>query len=287
MEKSTNIHKTDVVLVTGMSVAGKTQAMAVFENMQYYCIDNYPVDLLEAFGDYLRHSPYQRIAMAVSLNDAMQAIRVLDNLDWINLYIVFLDCADGKLIHRYKQTRRSHPLIIRNKASSLTEAIELERKIFEQISSSANRIIDTTLLKPTTLQQVLESSFNDSAQEVFRVSFVSFGYKYGIPKDADIVLDVRFLPNPFYVEELRHKTGNDKEVYDYVMEKPETQEFIKKTTTYYNYLLKEYEKEGKMQVIVGIGCTGGQHRSVTLTNYLYDYYSQFYQVYKWHRDADH
>ena len=134
------------------------------------------------------------------------------------------------------------------------------------------------------MQDRLEASFYHETGETFRVSFVSFGYKFGIPKDADLLLDVRFLPNPFYVPELRNKTGNDKEVYDYVMEKPETQEFVEKTLAYYDYLLKEYEKEGKMQLIVGIGCTGGQHRSVSITNWLYDHYSKKYRCYKQHRE---
>ena len=278
----------EVVVVTGMSGAGKTQAMAIFENMEYRCIDNYPVALLKEFGDLMRTSTqYSKVAMAVSLGDAILAIRILSNMDWINLTIVFLDCEDELLLSRYKQTRRSHPLMISNVASSLTEAIAFEREMAEPISKLAHVVIDTTLLKPIKLQDKLEAYFHKGTQEVFRITFVSFGYKHGIPKDADLLLDVRFLPNPFYVEELRSKTGNDKEVYDYVMEKPETKEFIEKTITYYNYLLKKYEEEGKMQMIIGIGCTGGQHRSVTLTNYFADYYSKYYQVYKWHRDADH
>ena len=177
--------------------------------------------------------------------------------------------------------------MIKNVVLSLIEGIEYERKQAEPIEKLANITIDTTLLKPKKLQDKIESSFHKGSQEIFRVSFVSFGYKHGVPKDADLLLDVRFLPNPFYEESLRSLTGNDKAVYDYVMEKEETQEFIRRTTEYFNYLIKEYEKEGKMSLIIGIGCTGGQHRSVTLTNYLADYYSQYYQVYKWHRDADH
>ena len=252
----------EVVLVTGMSGAGKSTAMAIFENMGYYCIEIY-------------------------LGDALQAIRELTNMDWINLTVVFLDCENMEILKRYKQTRRSHPMMIMNKANTLYDSIELERQEYEQIKTQADLIIDTTLLKRTALQDRLEASFYHETGEVFRVSFVSFGYKFGIPKDADLLLDVRFLPNPFYIPELRNKTGNDKEVYDYVMEKPETQEFIKRTLSYYDYLLKEYEKEGKMQLIVGIGCTGGQHRSVTLTNFLADHYKKYYKVYKWHRDADH
>lgn len=279
----------EVVLVTGMSGAGKTTAMAVFENLGFYCIDNYPVAILDSFTDMLREGnfDYTKIAMAVRLNDAMEAIRILSNVDCITTTVVFLDCENEKILKRYKQTRRSHPLMIAHQASTLTEAIQLERKMFDETKSQAQQIIDTTLLKAKGLQNVLESSFNTGDKEVFRVSFVSFGYKYGVPKDADLILDVRFLPNPFYVDALRPKTGNDPEVYNYVMDKPETKIFCKKTIDYFDYLLKEYENEGKMQVIIGIGCTGGQHRSVTLTNYFADYYSQFYQVYKWHRDADH
>ena len=280
--------KIEVVIVTGMSGAGKTQAMAIFENMEYRCIDNYPVALLKEFGDLLRTSTkYSKVAMAVSLGDAILAVRVFSNMDWVDLTVIFLDCEDEVLLSRYKQTRRSHPLMIGNVASSLTEAIQFEREMADPISKLANILIDTTLLKPIKLQDKLEIYFHKGNQDTFRVSFVSFGYKHGVPKDADLLLDVRFLPNPFYIEELRAQTGNDKAVYDYVMEQPETQEFIEKTIVYYDYLLKKYEEEGKMQMIIGIGCTGGQHRSVTLTNYFADHYSKFYQVYKWHRDADH
>lgn len=280
--------KIEIVIVTGMSGAGKTQAMAIFENMEYRCIDNYPVALLKEFGDLLRTSTkYSKVAMAVSLGDAILAVRVLSNMDWVDLTVIFLDCDDEVLLSRYKQTRRSHPLMIGNVVASLTEAISFEREMADPISKLANIVIDTTLLKPSKLQDKLEIYFHKGNQDTFRVSFVSFGYKHGVPKDADLLLDVRFLPNPFYIESLRSQTGNDKEVYDYVMSQPETQEFIEKTITYYDYLLKKYEEEGKMQMIIGIGCTGGQHRSVTLTNYFADYYSKFYQVYKWHRDADH
>lgn len=282
------MEKIEVVIVTGMSGAGKTQAMAVFENMEYQCIDNYPVALLGEFGELLRtSSKYSKVALAIPLGDAIFAVRVLSNLDWVDLTVVFLNAEDGILLSRYKQTRRSHPLMISNRVASLVEAIEVERELSEPISKLANIIIDTTLLKPIKLQEKLEIYFHKGTQEAFRVTFVSFGYKHGVPKDADLLLDVRFLPNPFYIEELRYKTGNDKEVYDYVMSHNETKEFIEKTTIYYEYLLRQYEQEGKMQMIIGIGCTGGQHRSVTLTNYFADYFSKYYQVYKWHRDAHH
>ena len=278
----------EVVIVTGMSGAGKTSAMACFENLAFRCIDNYPVPLLTEFAELVQdNSQYQRVAMAVSLEDALKAIRLLNNLDWINLTVVFLDCDDETLVKRYKQTRRSHPLLISNKASSLLEAIEFERRLDEPISRLANIYIDTTKLKGARFQDLLEDYFNKGKLDPFRITFVSFGYKHGVPKDADLLLDVRFLPNPFYIEELRQLTGNDQAVYDYVMEKEETKIFVEKTTEFLDYLLKEYEKEGKMHLVIGIGCTGGQHRSVTLTNYFADYYSQYYQVHRLHRDADH
>ena len=278
----------EVVIVTGMSGAGKTSAMACFENLAFRCIDNYPVPLLTEFAELVQdNSQYQRVAMAVSLEDALKAIRLLNNLDWINLTVVFLDCDDETLVKRYKQTRRSHPLLISNKASSLLEAIEFERRLAEPISRLANIYIYTTKIKGARFQDILEDYFNKGKLDPFRITFVSFGYKHGVPNDADLLLDVRFLPNPFYIEELRQLTGNDQAVYDYVMEKEETKIFVEKTTEFLDYLLKEYEKEGKMHLVIGIGCTGGQHRSVTLTNYFADYYSQYYQVHRLHRDADH
>lgn len=278
----------ELVIVTGMSGAGKTEAMKVFENMEYLCIDNYPVSLLNEFGELLRtSSKYSKVAMAVTLGDAIYAIRILSNLDWVNLDIIFLDADDEVLLSRYKQTRRTHPLMISNVASSLVEAIEVERDKSIPVAKLASVVIDTSLLKPTKLKNKLTELFYKKDHNAFRLSFVSFGYKHGIPKDADLLLDVRFLPNPFYVDDLREKTGNDKEVYDYVMDQKDTQEFIKKTTEYYDYLFKKYDAEGKTQLIIGIGCTGGQHRSVTLTNYFAEYYSQYYKVHKLHRDAHH
>jgi len=280
--------KTRVILVSGMSGAGKTQAMAAFENLEYNCIDNYPVALLNEFTEYLKEdTPYERVAMAVTLMDAMEAIRMLSNVDWIDLKILLLDCEDAALVKRYKQTRRSHPMMIYNDASTLTEAIQYERRMFDQLKGAENEIIDTTLIKPAALQKRLAAAFAVDKRTSFRISFVSFGFKHGIPKDADLVLDVRFLPNPFYVEELRPLTGNDPEVYNYVIEKPETHEYLARSLPYYDYLLRQYKLEGKMQVTIAIGCTGGQHRSVTLTNYFYQHYSRYYQCYKWHRDADH
>lgn len=280
--------KVELVVVTGMSGAGKSSAMAVFENMEFRCIDNYPVALLNEFGELLKKGMgYGKIAMAVGLDDAIKAIRILTNLDWINLTVVFLDCDNEVLLKRYKETRRSHPLLISNKTDSLVEAIEFERRLAQPISKLANKIIDTSKLKKSIFRDVLENHFNTDDASPFRISFVSFGYKHGIPKDADLLFDVRFLPNPFYIDELREGTGNDDKVYDYVINKPETQTYIKKMINLLDYLLNEYEKEGKMHLTIGIGCTGGQHRSVSLANYFAEHYENQYQVHCLHRDANH
>ena len=277
--------QTTVVLVTGMSGAGKSTTMVAFENMKYYCVENMPVELLDEFGELVKTHDYPRIAMALPLDYATEAIRVLSNMDWIDLKVVFLDCENNAIVKRYKFTRRSHPMLILNRASSLSDAIEIERKEAEQVISLADTVIDTTHLKSARLQDVLEASFNTESKPTFRVVFESFGYKYGLPQDADLLLDVRFLPNPFYIESLRDKNGNDEEVYNYVMEQPETRAFLEKAFRFYDYLLDQYEHEGKNQVIFAIGCTGGQHRSVALTNYFADHYKQYYHVYKYHRDA--
>ncbi len=280
--------KVEVIIITGMSGAGKTTVMAVFENMGFYCIDNYPAKLLKEFGDLLiADTSHPRIALAVRIEDARKAIEILENMDWIDLKIVFLTSDDDTLLTRYKFTRRSHPLLISNKASTLSEAIEIERKTGEAIEQLADMRIDTGNLKPARLQDLIEEFFSLGAIDPFRISFISFGYKHGVPRDADLLFDVRFLPNPYWEEPLRELTGNDKEVYNYVINKPETQEFINKMTDLFDYFFENYQKEGKMHLVIGIGCTGGQHRSVSLVNYFYDYYKEVFLVHKLHRDANH
>lgn len=280
--------KIEVVIVTGMSGAGKTSAMAAFENMAFQCIDNYPVLLLEEFGNLLKTTnSYSKVALAVSLNDAIKAIQTLHNMDWLNVSIVFLDAEDPELLTRYKFTRRTHPLLISNKASSLVEAIEFERKLAEPIRHYANYIIDTSYFTVAKFKEELEERFGSDMIEGLRISFVSFGFKHGIPRDADLLFDVRFLPNPYYIDELREKTGNDIEVYEYVMKQPETKEYIEHLTGLLDYYFEKFEKIGKMHLAVGIGCTGGQHRSVSLSNYFSKHYARKYQIYTLHRDAEH
>lgn len=278
--------KAKIALVTGMSGAGKTTAMGIFENMGYQCIDNYPTDLLTEFLELIpQRTIYNKVAMAVSLNNALKAIKLMDNIDWVDVSVVFLDCDDETLIRRYKETRRAHPMSISGQASTLSEAIVFERNLANSIIPYCDLTIDTTKLSKLKFQNILEQSFDNGELNTFRITFMSFGYKHGVPKDVDLLLDVRFLPNPFYIPALRNLTGNDPEVYNFVMDKAETQEFIDKTVTYFDYLFSQYHNEGKMHVIVGIGCTGGQHRSVTLANYFYNHYKKVYPTYRLHRDA--
>ena len=278
----------EIVIITGLSGAGKTTAMATFENMQYQCMDNYPIELLEQFLQLAKTSPkYTKVAMAVSLRAALDAYLIVTRHDWIKCDMIFLDSTDDVLLKRYKQTRRTHPLLISGQANSLTDAISIERELAEKVKLISSKILDTSMVKPGKFQEMLENYYFKSEKDPFRITFISFGYKHGIPKDLDLMFDVRFLPNPYYVDELRNGTGNDKAVYDYVMDKEETHVFVDKLTPVLTYLFKEFENEGRMHLVVGIGCTGGQHRSVTLTNYFADYYSQYYQVNRLHRDADH
>ena len=282
------------VIVTGMSGAGKSTALKMLEDMGYFCVDNLPVPLIPKMAELLSvpGTEINKAALGVDIRSGQnfyELKKILKELDrsGTRFEILYLESSDDVLIKRYKETRRSHPILISNKASTLLEAIEYERKLARPISKEANVVIDTTQLKGNKFQQILENQFNHQSIDPFRISFVSFGYKHGIPKDADLLFDVRFLPNPFYVDELRNLTGNDKEVYDYVIDKPETQKFINKMTDLLDYLLDEYDKEGKTHVVIGIGCTGGQHRSVSLTNYFADHYSEKYHVHRLHRDAIH
>ncbi len=276
----------ELVVVTGMSGAGKTSAMEAFENMAYRCIDNYPVVLLPELGEYIKEQKgTEKVALAVSLEDARKAIMILENMEWINLSVLFLDCSNEVLIKRYKESRRIHPLMISNRVSSLGDALMVEREDANRVAQLANYIVDTSNLKKKRFQKILLNYYDKENSQGITVTFESFGYKNGVPRDTDLLFDVRFLPNPFYVEQLRPLTGNDKAVYDYVMEKKETAVFIEKLKDLLDYLIEQYIIEGKQHLTIGIGCTGGQHRSVTLANYFTEYYGKRYRVNCFHRDA--
>ena len=225
------------------------------------------------------------MALSVSAIDYQAFVSYFENINR-DLQILFLDCSDEELLLRYRFTRRQHPMIVNHLATTLEDAIEVERDFLDHLQeNSQNTIhIDTTKLSTSALASRVLHRFKSAQRSVFTVTFQSFGFKHGVPLDADMVIDVRFLPNPFYDPLLREKTGNQKEVYDYVMDKPETQEFIVKLKDYCDFVFSQYEKQNKSHMIVAIGCTGGQHRSVSICNWLYDEYKDTYRCFKSHRD---
>ena len=275
-----------VILISGMSGAGKSSAMSILEDMGYHCIDQFPVQLLSLLVDLIENSTdprYSYTALATSAKDFPDFMRAFSGSD-VSVEVLFLDASNEELLHRYKSTRRTHPLLISNTCNTLEEAIATEREMFRKYRNEGMVTLDTSFLKSSDLKKRLEKLFSRTSKPSFSISFVSFGYKHGVPLDADLMIDVRFLPNPYWEVELRPYSGDDACVYNYVMDKPETQEFIPKLLAFLDYAFSAYVKEGKNHLTVGIGCTGGQHRSVTVTNFLYDHYKDQYQCYKDHRD---
>lgn len=282
----------DVVIITGMSGAGKTVAMQSFEDLGYFCIDNMPPSLLKGFWELVKTSgKVTKVALVIDLrsraffDEIMQSIVDFNSTHEINMQILFLDSLDSALVSRYKETRRKHPLM--SDERTLTQAIQNERYLLRNLKSRAKYVVDTTYLSPRQLREHIMEKFKTDDKDVFTVQVVSFGFKYGIPIESDLVMDVRFLPNPYYIPELKQLTGTDEPVYDFVMNQPETEEFFKKYTDLISYVLPSYRKEGKMNVVISIGCTGGQHRSVALTQRLGEYLSTLgYTVSTTHRDKN-
>ena len=275
-----------VILISGMSGAGKSSASRAFEDLGYYVIENFPKQLVSLLVDVIETSTdprYNFIALSTSAEDFSEFLITLKGQS-IDVQVLFLDANDSVLLSRYKSTRRTHPLLLSNTANTLEEAIAVERQMFTKNINNSFITIDTSYLSDKEFHQKIEKYFSRSAVPSFSISFISFGYKYGVPMDADFMVDVRFLPNPFWEVELRPYSGNDKNVYDYVMEKEETKEFLNRFISFCDYAFNEYQKEGKNHFTVAIGCTGGQHRSVALTNYLYDHYKSTFNCYKEHRD---
>lgn len=282
-----NMENKKVILVTGMSGAGKTSAMAVLEDLGYHCIDRFPSFLLKDLIKMImegKDGDYQNVALSVSAKDFDVFYRAFKNID-VELLVLFLEANKEQLLLRYKYNRRNHPLIVANLANGLEEAIDAEIEEFSNIKSSASIIIDTTFLTQANLTSRIKRFFAIEGKEALSVSFISFGYRKGLPMDADLVFDVRFLKNPYWDEELRSKSGNDERVFDYVINDEKTQELLGKLTEYLEYTMKTYKDESKHLLTVAIGCTGGQHRSVSIVNWLYKNYRKEYNVYKDHRDA--
>lgn len=264
-----------IVIVTGMSGAGKSTALNVLEDEGYYCVDNMPISLIIKFADLAasQDEGYSDIALGIdirsgnALNELDEVLQKLEARRY-NYKILFLDSSDDVLVKRYKETRRTHPLA---KDDRVDKGISLEREQMTFLKERADYIIDTSQLLTRELKQELEKIFvKDTGYSNLFVTVLSFGFKYGIPVDADIVFDVRFLPNPYYIDDLKSLTGNDKAIQDYVMGFDETKEFLNKVEDLIKFLLPNYVKEGKNSLVIAIGCTGGKHRSVTLANAIAD-----------------
>ena len=263
-----------LVIVTGMSGAGKTTALKMLEDMGYFCVDNLPIPLLPRFVEMFSEpeEEVKNIALGIDVRggqDFSGLQEVLDGMDekQISYEILFLDAQDDVLIKRYKETRRQHPL---SGSGRVDTGIAKEREKIMFLKMRATYILDTSKMLTRELKLELEKIFvkGESFCNLY-ITVMSFGFKYGIPQDADLVFDVRFLPNPYYIDELKEKTGNDPAVQDYVMENEKAQVFLDKLTDMVDFLIPNYILEGKNQLIIAIGCTGGKHRSVTLANALY------------------
>lgn len=283
-----------LVIVTGISGAGKVTALKIFEDNGYYCVDNLPIDLIESFADILfgQTNEKNKVAIGVDIRSGKNLEKMSEVLKNMkakeqNYEILFLDCNNNTLIKRFKETRRSHPMGDRD---SVENEINEERAKLEFLREQADYIIDTSNLLVKELRGEIEKIFvlNRDYRNLF-VTIMSFGFKYGVPADCDLVFDVRFLPNPYYVPELKHKTGNQKEVQDYVLNSPVSHEFLDKLVDMIKFLIPNYIEEGKNQLVIGIGCTGGHHRSVTIANELYNQLNSSdasYGIRLSHRDID-
>lgn len=264
---------TRFVIITGMSGAGKTEAIRAFEDLGYFCIDNLPATLIPKFAELCAQSEgkINKIALVIDVRSGEffdSAVEALGNLEEMgtNYEILFLEASTEVLVRRYKETRRRHPLA---SLGGIVDGIKIERKRLDELRGKATKIIDTSALSSRELRaRIVELFGQEGGAHRIPVVVVSFGFKYGVPMDADLVFDVRFLPNPHYVESLRPLTGDDEPVREYVLKWPVTHKFTQKLFDFMAFLVPLYVKEGKTQLIIAIGCTGGRHRSVTLATSL-------------------
>lgn len=280
-----------VVIITGMSGAGKTVAVQSFEDLGYFVIDNMLPNLAEKFADVIQNAAeFDKMAMVMDsrsqefYDQILPCIQRLKSRTDLQVEILFLDASDVELVSRYKETRRLHPL---SRQGGVLEGIQKERALLSDLKSQADVVIDTTELTPRNLRVRIDDYFGDGQTSSFFVEVMSFGFKYGLPLDADIVMDARFLPNPFYLPELKHLTGNDQPVQDYVMQSQLAKDFYSHLKALLKVALPGYIQEGKSSLTIAIGCTGGQHRSVTIANRLnQDLSKDGYTVNLHHRDVD-
>ena len=262
------------VIVTGMSGAGKSSVLKFLEDINFFCVDNLPPALIPKFAElcYEQGGGIDKVAIGVDIRggrlftDLFSVLNKLKEEDY-EYEILFLDASDSTLIKRYKETRRSHPL---SRNGSVAEGIQKEREILKEVRAKATYILDSSNTLTRELKEQINHIFLENGNfESLMITVCSFGFKYGIPADSDLVFDVRFLPNPFYIPELKELTGNDRPVYEYVMQSEVSQVFLQKLVDMVQVLIPNYIKEGKTNLVISIGCTGGRHRSVTLANALY------------------
>ncbi|MCR5792227.1 MAG: RNase adapter RapZ [Lachnospiraceae bacterium] len=284
------------VIVTGMSGAGKMSVMKMLEDVGYYCVDNLPIQFVERMADSFfekkedSSNKIKKLALGVDVRSGKKLAEMENILCSFReknykYEILFLESSNDVLVKRFKETRRTHPL---TGVGRMDKGIEIERERLAFLKAHSDYIIDTSHLLIRELKEEINRIFVEGRKfNNFYITVLSFGFKYGIPADSDIVFDVRFLENPYYIPELKHKTGNDKEVYDFVMKSDEAKEFLKKLEEMLVFLIPNYIKEGKNQLVISIGCTGGQHRSVTLAKAITDRLeAQDYSVRVEHRDIE-
>ena len=279
------------LIVSGMSGAGKSKAASILEDFGFYCVDNMPVALIPNFAEICmaNQGKYEKVALVTDVRGGETFDKLFESLSKLEQMgcpyeILFVEASPETIVHRYKESRRKHPLS--SGFMPIEEAVRNERQVLKSVRDRANYIIDTTALSTAKLRDQLRKLFASGEPAAqMSVNVVSFGYKYGIPIEADLVLDVRFLPNPFYIDELRHKCGLDQEVYDFVFQFQQTQDFMKYLERLIAFLLPLYNEEGKSVLVIAVGCTGGQHRSVAVTKALAEFIRRKgYQASESHRD---
>ena len=280
--------KKKLVIITGISGAGKNTALEVFENQGYFCTDNLPGLVVEDFLRIIEEKEIDKTAISIDIRskllfvDLKEVLKKIQQNEYFDVRIIFLDSEDQVLVNRYKETRKNHPL---SSEFSLLEGITQERRDMDAIKGIANYIYDTTNTTVKDLKKKILEDFGIEKKDSYHITISSFGYKYGIPIDADNIVDVRFLRNPFYINELREKTGQDSEVFDYVFDDEVTKEFYDKYLELMTYMVDKYE--GRDKVAIAVGCTGGKHRSVSIARKLHEDISKLgYRVYLEHRDIN-
>lgn len=280
-----------LLILTGMSGSGKSKAIDALEDIGYYCIDNLPAEFIVNVAMQAQQSEYVNRQIAIITdsrsNFTKEKLEMLDaqlTPQSIEYKILFLDCEKEVLFKRYKESRRIHPLMIANKAVSLEEALDDERRSLTYIKERADYIIDTSYLSTSQFRQKIVDFYSNATDVDMIVNFVSFGFKYGSLMDADLVFDIRCLKNPFYIDALRHKTGLDKEVRSFVMSSDSSQGLYDRIRDYLAFSLPLYRAEGKSQIVIGLGCTGGKHRSITFAYQLFKDFKEQYNAVLSHRD---